>query len=167
MSLSIIVAHNESRLIGIGSDIPWHNPEIREQLGDTVAQDLVFFKQKTLDASVIMGRKTFNSIGRLLPKRKNIVISRQLDYSLNHSGITVVPSLKMAIEASDENGFVIGGGEVYSLALPFIETIYRTIIVCPVSDERKGIFFPELGNEWRVVKTTLLSHGRIEKLTRV
>ena len=98
----MIVAHAENGVIGNAGTMPWHIPE-----------DLKHFKTVTTGAAVIMGRKTFESIGRALPKRRNIVITRQPDYVA--AGCTVVPSLEEALKtaATEARVFIIGGGEIY------------------------------------------------------
>ena len=109
------MAHN--RVIGKDNDMPWHLPA-----------DLQHFKKVTLGKPVLMGRKTFESIGRPLPGRRNIVISRNSDY--NKEGIEVVGSVEAALELvkdSDEV-MVIGGGHIYELFLPFAERLYLTFI---------------------------------------
>ena len=99
--LIAIVAMDPNRLIGRDGKLPWHLPE-----------DLAFFKKTTLGQPVLMGRKTFQSIGRPLPKRRNIVLSR--DRSWSHPGVEVIHSPE-EIPGSDENVFVIGGAEIYKV----------------------------------------------------
>ena len=112
-----IAALAENRVIGAGGKIPWRLPE-----------DLKFFKEKTLGHTVVMGRKTWDSLGKPLPGRRNVVVSRKLppgEKSL--PGAVVVPSLE-AVEALPTQGevWVIGGAEIYALALPRCAELYLT-----------------------------------------
>ena len=112
-----IAALAENRVIGSGGKIPWRLPE-----------DLKFFKEKTLGHTVVMGRKTWDSLGKPLPGRRNVVVSRKLppgEKSL--PGAVVVPSLE-AVEALPTQGevWVIGGAEIYALALPRCAELYLT-----------------------------------------
>jgi dihydrofolate reductase len=97
--LIAVVAMDPNRLIGRDGTLPWHLPE-----------DLAFFKKTTLGHPILMGRKTFESIGRPLPKRRNIVLTRDTTWS--HPGVEVIHSPE-EIPASDETIFVIGGAEIY------------------------------------------------------
>ncbi len=119
MILSIIVAVAQNGVIGQGNKLPWHIPE-----------DLKRFKQLTTGHAVIMGRKTYESIGKPLPNRKNIVITRQPGYDA--PGTFVVSSLQEAIQLSsqwdDEEAFVIGGAEIYRQTIPLADRIYLTIV---------------------------------------
>lgn len=116
--LALIAAVANNRVIGRDNALPWRLPE-----------DLQHFKALTLGHAIIMGRKTWESLRRPLPGRTNIVISRQPDYFA--SGAQVVPSLAAALavaQESDEDGetFVIGGAEIYQLALPRAQRLYLT-----------------------------------------
>ena len=120
-SIALVAAVARRRVIGLDNRMPWHLPE-----------DLKYFKQLTTGAAVIMGRKTFESIvaslGRPLPGRHNIVITRQRDF--HHDGVTVVGSLTDAIGSvrDNERAFVIGGGEIYAQALAHADTLHLTEI---------------------------------------
>lgn len=117
MTISLIVAVDENNGIGKNNQLPWHLPA-----------DLKHFKNLTTGHPIIMGRKTFESIGKALPNRHNIVISRQSDYFAE--GTSVVSSLNEAFalcEDSDE-AFVIGGAEIFGHALPLANVLYLTII---------------------------------------
>lgn len=105
--LIAIVAMDPNRLIGAGGKLPWHLPE-----------DLAFFKKTTLGHPVLMGRKTFESIGRPLPKRRNIVLTR--DKSWSHEGVDVIHSPDQIAEM-DGDIFVIGGAEIYAALSPLID----------------------------------------------
>lgn len=139
--LEMIAARAANGVIGNAGDMPWHIPE-----------DLKHFRTVTTGAAVIMGRKTFESIGRPLPKRLNIVITRQENYAA--SGCTVVPNLAAALEAAraSDRQIIIGGGEIYRQALPQADRLWITeIAASPEGDTT----FPELNDaDW---ETTLLS----------
>ncbi len=117
MRISIIVARAQNGVIGIGNQMPWHLPE-----------DLKFFKRVTMGKPVIMGRKTMESIGRPLPGRTNIVISRQGD--LVRDGYRVVASLDAALDLARASGadeaMVIGGAQIYAQAMPLAQRLYVT-----------------------------------------
>lgn len=138
--LTIVVAMNNMRVIGVNNQLPWHIPE-----------DLKYFKQVTFGKPVIMGRKTFDSIGRALPGRKNIVISRDSNWS--HPGVTVYNSLNAAI--IDNQDFpelcIIGGGEIFKQALPLCQKMHITIVEVDVNNPT--VFFPEFNLlEWTLIK---------------
>lgn len=114
MRLSLIVAMAKNRVIGNNNRMPWHLPA-----------DFVYFKRITTGHPVIMGRKTFESIGRPLAGRRNIVVSRNATFCAD--GVEVVNSLEAAIKACHgEDAFVIGGASLYAEALPRVERIYIT-----------------------------------------
>lgn len=133
MKLSLIVAMSENRVIGVDNRLPWHIPE-----------DLKRFKKITSGHPILMGRKTFESIGRVLPNRTNIIISRNREYRVE--GAFVCHSLQEGIEfaskapGSDEV-FVIGGGEIFKEALPKADRIYLTTVHWPYEGDA---FFPEI-----------------------
>lgn len=144
ISLTIVVATAENRAIGLNGKMPWHIPE-----------DLKYFKAVTSGHPIIMGRKTFQSIGRPLPGRTNIVITRDQDYQAE--GITVTHSLEQAIETAktvaQSDGLseimVIGGAEIYALALPYTTRIHRTEIHAETEGDA---FFPELvASDWQEI----------------
>lgn len=137
--LSIIVAVADNNAIGCHNKLIWH-----------ISEDLQRFKRLTTSHTVIMGRKTFESIGRALPNRHNIVITH--DANLKIEGVTVVNSIESAIEAvsADETEtFIIGGGEIYHQTLPMAQKLYLTRVhECPDADA----FFPEIdAKEWREI----------------
>lgn len=120
MILSIIVAMAKQNVIGLNNQMPWHLPA-----------DLAWFKKNTLNKPVIMGRKTFESIGRPLPNRHNIIISRQKQAS-NKTDISWVQSIDEAILLAKtqnvDEAFIIGGGNIYQQALPLVNRLYLTHI---------------------------------------
>jgi len=114
--ISLIAAMTRNRVIGKDNAMPWHLPA-----------DLAHFKRVTMGKPVIMGRNTYESIGRPLPGRKNIVISRRSDYS--PEGCIVVNSVDAAIEqANSEEVMIIGGGQLYAELLPRADRLYLTLI---------------------------------------
>lgn len=117
MSLSIIVAIDENYSIGKNNQLPWKLPA-----------DLRYFKAVTTGHTIIMGRKNYESMGKALPNRRNIVVSRQTSLSLPDAEL--VHSLEEAISlcSPDEETFIIGGAEIYKQALPLISCMYITRI---------------------------------------
>lgn len=117
MSISLVVAMSSNRVIGLNNQIPWH-----------LSSDLKKFKQITLGSPILMGRKTYESIGKPLPKRINIIISRNPAYRAE--GCLVFDQVDKAITACPENAeiFVIGGAALYELMLPKANAIYLTQI---------------------------------------
>ncbi len=117
MRLALIAAMSLNRVIGINGTLPWHIPE-----------DLKHFRRLTLGKPVIMGRKTFESIGRALPKRHNVVITRQLNFQAEE--VSVVHSLDDAVHLFEgaEEVMVIGGAEIYEQALPIAKRMYLTVV---------------------------------------
>ena len=136
MTLSIIVAIASDGAIGRANDLLWHLPA-----------DLKRFKELTTGHTILMGRKTFESLPRgPLPNRRNIIISRSLP---TQPGAEIYPTIQQAMEAcaSDEEVFIIGGGEIYRQLLPDTEQIYLTRVQASFPDAE--VFFPELDpTEW-------------------
>lgn len=133
--LSIIVAMAKNRTIGVNNALPWRIPA-----------DLQRFKQLTMGHHIIMGRKTYYSIGKPLPGRISVVVSR--DRTLRLPGCTVVPSLPLAIAscARDPQTFVIGGADIYAQTLALVDTLYVTEIQKDVMGDAA---FPEFDpSEW-------------------
>jgi dihydrofolate reductase len=133
--LSLIVAIAKNRVIGFENKMPWHLPA-----------ELAYFKRVTMGHPIIMGRKTFESIGRPLPGRRNIVVSR--DHAYTAAGVEIMHSLDAAMAAcKNENAFIIGGATLYAKALPKVDRLYITEIdASPDGDT----FFPALdGREWK------------------
>ena len=137
--ISIIVAADENNVIGKDNELIWHLPD-----------DLKFFKEKTSGHAIIMGRKTYESVGRPLPNRTNIIITR--DENFKAEGCHVVNSLEDALVlAKDDNeAFIVGGEQIYRLALPLVDRIYLTRVHHSFDGDRH---FPKLGSEWKEVET--------------
>ncbi|CCK74319.1 Dihydrofolate reductase [Oleispira antarctica RB-8] len=145
MKCALIVAMAENQTIGINNTLPWHLPN-----------DLKYFKQVTMAKPIIMGRKTYESIGRPLPGRTNIVITRQSDYQAE--GIVIVNSLPQALAkaeeislvAGHEEVMVIGGAEIYQQALLQADRLYITHVHAEIEGDA---FFPTVEwNDWQEVK---------------
>jgi dihydrofolate reductase len=135
--LSLIVAMDRNRLIGRNNELPWHLPA-----------DLKHFKTLTMGHHMIMGRKTFESIGRPLPGRVSIVITRNREYV--RPDIVIVHTLDEALAALPPRGesFIIGGSDVFRASLPLADRLYVTVIEHEFDGDT---FFPEISNEWREV----------------
>jgi len=130
MPLIALVAHDPSRLIGKEGELPWHLPA-----------DLQFFKETTSGHAIIMGRKTYDSIGRPLPKRRNLVLTR--DSSWTAEGVEILPNVAAAVNLSaeqpDKPFYLIGGAEIYRQALSHLDEL----IVTHVHQEYSGdTYFP-------------------------
>jgi dihydrofolate reductase len=148
MTLSLIVAVAENGVIGNRGELPWR-----------LSADLRRFRKLTMGHAVIMGRKTYESLGRPLPGRTMIVITRQRDYAAGDA--LVAASLEDALQLADRDDepFVIGGAEIFRAALPQADRIYQTIVHArPEGDT----FLPDWDpGEWRIVLEE--SHGADEK----
>lgn len=138
--LSIIVAIDKNRGIGLKNGLPWKLPA-----------DLKHFKEVTMGHPIIMGRKTHESIGRALPGRKNIIITRNEQYVAE--GCEVVYALDEALKlVGNDDAFVIGGAEIFRQALPLAQKMYITEIR---NEFPCDVFFPEFDtSEWREVERT-------------
>lgn len=140
MSLSILVAVAKNGVIGCQGELPWH-----------LSADLRRFKQLTMGHAIVMGRKTWESIGRPLPGRQMLVVSRQQDYRAE--SVQVERSLPQALERARESGdlepFVVGGAEIYRQALPLATRLYLTRVLAEVEGDTH---FPEIIEaDWQLV----------------
>lgn len=142
MKNSIIVAISDNNVIGKDNALLWH-----------LSADMRFFKEKTTGHHIIMGRKTFESMGkRLLPNRITIVITRNKDYEIPEGGI-VASSLADALEKAenDTEVFIIGGAQIYQMAIPFANTMYITRVHHTFDGDA---FFPEIDkSQWKLVSS--------------
>jgi len=150
LTLSIIVAASENNVIGVNNHLPWHLPV-----------DMKYFKDMTMGKPIVMGRKSFEELGRVLPGRPNIMITRQSDYKAE--GLYIVPSLEAGIEKAKTFGteeiFITGGGEIFKMALPIIDRLYLTRVHAEVSGDT---YFPEFDPRgWKLVKNE--RHEKDEK----
>ncbi len=138
MRLSLIVAQSPQRVIGNAGGLPWR-----------LSSDLKRFKSLTMGHHLIMGRKTYDSIGRPLPGRTSIVISRNAAPAEAAAGVLYTTSLQQAIElaAGDDEAFVIGGGEIYRQALSQVDRLYLTQVDAEVEGDT---LFPEIDfSQWQ------------------
>ncbi len=140
MKISLIVAASENNVIGNKGAIPWHLPD-----------DLKFFRTVTKGHPVIMGRKTYESIGQPLPERLNIVVTRNPSYTAE--GCTVVTSLPEALalaqKSEQKEAFIIGGGELYKEAISYADRIYITKVHTNVAGDA---FFVEIdAKDWHEI----------------
>lgn len=136
----MIAAVAENNALGKNNELVWHLPN-----------DFKRFKSLTTNHHIIMGRKTFESFPKPLPNRVHVVITRQTDY--NPEGCIVVDSIEKAIAVcpEDEDSYIIGGGEIYNLALPFSDIIEITKVHHTFEADT---FFPEINkNEWQLVES--------------
>lgn len=140
MTISIIVAISENRAIGINNQIPWYLPA-----------DLKYFKKTTLGHHILMGRKSYLSIGKPLPKRTNLVLTRNPFFTA--TGITVIHNLEEGIEIARSSGeeelFIIGGGDIYRQSIDLVDRLYITEVDIQTEGDT---FFPEIDlNKWDLI----------------
>lgn len=136
--ISLLVAHDTNRVIGVNNKMPWHIPE-----------ELGYFKKVTMGKAIVMGRKTFESIGRVLPGRLNIIVTRNKDFQVD--GAEVFHSLEDALERGKQFSkevVIIGGAEIFNISMSLADRLYITII----RNEYNGdTFFPEYDGEWKII----------------
>ena len=138
MLVSIIAAMDRNRLIGSNNQLPWHLPA-----------DLAHFKQVTMGKPIIMGRKTYESIGRPLPGRTNIVLTRSADFRAE--GVLTAHTFEQALDyvSEEDEVMIIGGSTIYELALPRVDRLYITYVESACEGDA---WFPEFDIErWRVI----------------
>ena len=136
--VSIIVAKSENNVIGSNGQLPWH-----------LSEDLKKFKSITMGKPMIMGRNTFESISKALPGRKNIILTRNLNYSAVN--VCIVNTIEKAIEACGEHKeiMIIGGGEIYKAFLGITNRLYLTIVDIEIEGD---VFFPEINlSHWNLI----------------
>ena len=136
--LSIIVAKAKNNIIGKNNSLVWHLPE-----------DLKHFRKLTRGHTIIMGRKTFESLGRVLPDRKHIIFSQNPDFKVNDENVEVVHSLLQIQDLieGEEEAFVIGGAMIYNFLMPYVKKMYVT----QINEEFEGdAFFPKIDEKvWK------------------
>ncbi len=140
VKISMIAAMAKNRVIGQDNDMPWHLPA-----------DLQHFKAVTMNKPVIMGRKTFESIGRPLPGRRNIVISRNTDYTAVGVDVVTSPEAAISLLCESDEVMVIGGGNVYQQFLKSADTLYLTFIDLDVAGDTQFPDYEQSAN-WQVVE---------------
>ena len=136
MIVSIIVATSLNNAIGKNNQLLWHLPA-----------DLKFFKTTTMGCPVIMGRKTFQSIGRTLPGRTNVVVTRDKNFNAdNQFGIIVVSSIDEALVKlhAEKEVFIIGGGEIYNQTIDIANVIYRTLVNTTIDGD---VYFSNINSD--------------------
>ena len=144
MKIAIVVAYDKNRGIGTGGDLPW---------GRSLPADLAHFKELTTGGAVVMGRKTYESIGgRPLPNRKNIVLSTgEVVGAIGAKNFA--QALQLASEEPNQDIFVIGGERVFAEALPEVDIIYATEV--DYSFSNADVFFPQINvNQWEEISRT-------------
>ncbi len=137
MKISLIAAVAANRVIGRDNDLPWK-----------IQDDMKFFRESTRGHVVITGRKNFEAMGGALPKRPNIVVTRNPEYVAEGARVcsSVEQALNLAESLGESEAFVIGGAEIYALALPYAHTYYRTRVLADVPGDT---LFPEFDeSEW-------------------
>jgi dihydrofolate reductase len=142
MIVSAIVAVAENGVIGRDNDIPWR-----------LSDDLKYFKRTTLNHHIITGRNNFLSIGRPLPKRTNVIITRNPFYAVDGCLIahSVEEALQIAYENGDEEAFIIGGGKIYELSLEYWDRLYLTNVHAKIEGD---VMFPELNmDKWNLISS--------------
>jgi len=140
MNITLIAAMDRSRTIGIGNKLPWRLPA-----------EMAFFKKMTIGKTVLMGRKTFESLPKPLVDRRNVVLTRQTDFQ--PEGCEIVHSMKEALELyTDEELVVIGGADIYEQFLPFANKILLTKVEADI--EGGDAFFPAFSDSlWQLVES--------------
>ncbi|MBM7836065.1 dihydrofolate reductase [Clostridium sardiniense] len=142
--LSIIVATAQNNAIGKDNSLLWH-----------ISEDLKRFKEITSGHKILMGRKTFESLPGILPNRPHIVLTRDMNFSVDSDKVTVIHNLDEVIsnyKNSDEEIFIIGGGEIYNLLMPYADKLYLTKVK---KDFNADTFFPQIDmNKWEVIHTS-------------
>lgn len=139
--INLIAAMSENRVIGRDGDLPWRLPA-----------DLQHFKKMTTGHAVLMGRKTFDSMGKPLPNRRNIVLTRDAHWT--HPGVEVIHDPASAVAAADDADelFIIGGEQIYKLFLPFADRLYLTLVHAHVEGDTH---FPQVDQSvWQLTDET-------------
>ena len=140
MQISCIVAVANNNVIGKNNDIPWYLPA-----------DLKYFKKRTIDHHIIMGRNCYNSIGKPLPKRTNVILTRDPFYISSSCLVahSIEEALTMAFDNGEKEAFIIGGGEIYKESMHFWDKLYLTEVDLEIEGD---IFFPEIDmKEWKLI----------------
>lgn len=145
--IRIIAAMSNNRVIGSDNKLIWNLPD-----------DLKRFKRITTGNTVVMGRKTYESIGKPLPNRRNIIITRYQDYKAD--GCEIVNSIDEALMLCNNDCFIIGGGEIYKQAIDIADKIYLTLI----DEHFEGdTYFPEIGKNWIITSKEIKENLEYKK----
>ncbi|MBU3823618.1 MAG: type 3 dihydrofolate reductase [Candidatus Oceanisphaera merdipullorum] len=136
MIVAMIVAMTRSGVIGKDNGMPWHLPA-----------DLAYFKQTTLGKPIVMGRNTFNSIGRALPGRRNIIVSQSLRDAPMGTELVASPQAALALLADEAEVMVMGGGQLYQAFLPLSQRLYLTQIEADIEGDT---YFPFQADHWQL-----------------
>lgn len=147
MTLSLIVAYDRNSLIGADSSLPW-----------TIPADMAHFKNITINKTVVMGRKTFESIGRPLPQRNNVVLTRDINYT-TPSCLTLysVESVLNLAKSLEEEVIIMGGSELYTQFLPYVNKMHITEIDATFVGDA---YFPEINpDEWYLSNAAYIPKG--------
>ena len=146
--LSIIVAYTDKdRVIGLNGELPWKLPE-----------DLNFFRQTTMNHTIIMGRKTFESLPKVLPGRKHIVLTRDKSYTVDDEMVEVEHNLDKVfkkLKYDKDEHFVIGGAEIYDYAIKYANKIYATVLYEKIDGDAH---FPEVSDKYWIRDTASVIH---------
>jgi len=137
MMVSVIVACSQNWVIGRDGDMPWR-----------LSADLKRFKALTMGHAMIMGRKTYDSIGRLLPGRETIILTRQTDFEVEGAEVVHKVDQALAIASRHEHLFVVGGAEIYQLMMPHAERLFLTLVHTRIEDG-DTFFSPPNFFEWK------------------
>ncbi|MEM7454713.1 MAG: dihydrofolate reductase [Planctomycetota bacterium] len=150
MQVALIVAMSENGVIGRDGDLPWH-----------ISEDLKRFKKLTMGHHIIMGRKTWDSIGRLLPGRTTVIVTRQEDFEVE--GAKIASSIEQALEMSsgDENPFITGGAQIYAAALSHVQVMHITRVHAEVEGDT---FFTGIDwDQWQLIDSRRHEAGEDSK----
>ncbi len=140
MLISIVVAASTNNVIGVGGELPWR-----------LADDLRHFKAITMGKPIIMGRRTWESIGRPLPGRQNIVMTRQSNYAADGCDVVTTPAAALAAAGAADEVMVIGGGHIYEMFLPKAGRLYLTRVHASIDGDT---FFPAVdAADWQLVSS--------------
>jgi len=146
MIISQIVAVSSNNVIGVNNGLPWKMP-----------RDMAYFKAKTLGHHIVTGRRNYEAEGKALAGRKNIVLTRNRKFELPDAIVVhkIEEAIKLAKSAGEKELFIIGGEEIYRLAMPITNRIYLTRIHAHCEGDT---FYPELNNEWK--ETSYIPHKK-------
>lgn len=139
-TISLIVAASENGVIGDKNQLPWH-----------ISADLKRFRKLTTGHHLILGRKTFESINRLLPERTMVIVTRNAEYFFEGAKIACSLSQSLELAAGDPQPFIAGGAEIYRQSLPLVDRIYLTLVHCQIDGDTH---LPEIDwDQWRKIES--------------